>query len=238
MSDHSYNHPVADTVSEAQFRVEELAARADVGVDTVRYYQAQGLLDRPQRHGRLAMYGDAHLARLGEIRSLADRGFTLAQIGQLDGPSVDPVLAHLVARTATDPALDDAELARRSGLHPTLVRSVADLGLLGSDTDGDNRSHPPDSVGVLTAIARVIDAGVPVEQLGELAVRHAQHVEQLVDDIIELYRVHRRATDREGLADDVDELVPLVAAMVGAHFESVLVSRALRQIDEDGEGRP
>ena len=53
-----------------EFRVEELAARSGVRVDTLRFYQARGLLPAPERVGRVAVYGDEHLARVRRIKEL------------------------------------------------------------------------------------------------------------------------------------------------------------------------
>ena len=41
-----------------EMRVEQLSARAEVSVDTIRYYQSKGLLDPPRREGRIAWYGE------------------------------------------------------------------------------------------------------------------------------------------------------------------------------------
>jgi DNA-binding transcriptional MerR regulator len=41
-------------------RVEQLAAAADTSVDTIRYYQARGLLPAPTRKGRVAWYSQDH----------------------------------------------------------------------------------------------------------------------------------------------------------------------------------
>jgi len=65
-----------------RYRVDELAARCDVSVDTVRYYQTKGLLHRPGHEGRAAWYDDSHVERLTQIRDLKDRGFTLAMIAR------------------------------------------------------------------------------------------------------------------------------------------------------------
>ena len=69
----------------ARYRVEELAEASGVAVDTVRYYQRRKLLAPPLRDGRVAIYDKTHLERIREIRALAERGFTLAQIKDLDG---------------------------------------------------------------------------------------------------------------------------------------------------------
>lgn len=83
-------------------RVEQLAARSGVSVDTIRYYQNKGLLDPPRREGRVAWYGEAHQARLERIRALQQRGFTLATIARLVSGELD--------------AADEALLAELSGV--------------------------------------------------------------------------------------------------------------------------
>lgn len=61
-----------------------LAALAEVGVETVRYYQRRGLLPEPRRPlGQVRRYGDDELGRLRFIRRAQAMGFTLAEVGQL-----------------------------------------------------------------------------------------------------------------------------------------------------------
>ena len=84
-----------------EFRVEELAARSGVRVDTLRFYQARGLLPAPERVGRVAVYGDEHLARVRRIKELQQQGFTLAQIHKvLERPAGEApeLLAALVEK--------------------------------------------------------------------------------------------------------------------------------------------
>src|SRR5436305_8835005 len=75
--------------SSPELRVEELAGRADVSVDTIRFYQKRRLLPPPQRRGRIAWYGPEHVERLARIKELQRRGVSLAVIrrnvtGELD----------------------------------------------------------------------------------------------------------------------------------------------------------
>jgi DNA-binding transcriptional MerR regulator len=63
--------------------VEELAARAGLPVRTIREYQTMRVLDPPERRGRVAFYGDAHLQRLALIARLQERGYSLAGIRDL-----------------------------------------------------------------------------------------------------------------------------------------------------------
>src|SRR5687767_14495833 len=100
-----------------EYRVEELASRAAVSVDTIRFYQGQGLLPLPERRGRLAWYRESHLERLTAIRELRAKGLTLSAIrrvvdGELSG--ADLGLAQAVAGEAGGERLTLADLAART----------------------------------------------------------------------------------------------------------------------------
>ena len=66
----------------------QLANAADVGVETVRFYQRRGLMPMPPRGEGYRLYGDEDLKRLNFIRSAQRAGFTLAQITELT--ALDP----------------------------------------------------------------------------------------------------------------------------------------------------
>jgi DNA-binding transcriptional MerR regulator len=55
----------------------------EVNPRTVRLYATQGLIDRPGKEGRHAVYGRRHLLQLLLIRNLARRGLSLAAIAPL-----------------------------------------------------------------------------------------------------------------------------------------------------------
>src|SRR5213079_2147316 len=69
--------------SSPELRVEDLAGRADVSVDTIRFYQKRRLLPPPERRGRIAWYGTEHVERLARIKDLQRRGFSLAVIRRI-----------------------------------------------------------------------------------------------------------------------------------------------------------
>jgi len=61
-----------------------LAKAANVGVETVRYYQRRGLLPEPARPpGEIRRYSEEDVKRLRFIRSAQAAGFTLKEIGEL-----------------------------------------------------------------------------------------------------------------------------------------------------------
>ena len=66
------------------FSIGDLARRTGVKVPTIRYYEARGLLEAPQRSaGNQRRYGQPELERLGFIRHARDLGFSLEAIAQL-----------------------------------------------------------------------------------------------------------------------------------------------------------
>src|SRR5947209_9241775 len=91
---------IAPRMIAMRMRVEELALAAEVSVDTIRYYQKQRLLPPPGRDGRLAFYGDEHLARIARVKELQRRGFTLAVIRRFLAGELDPADEPLAAAVA------------------------------------------------------------------------------------------------------------------------------------------
>ena len=72
------------------FTIGEVARRADVGIDTVRYYERNDLLPAPERRASgYRQYGEVDVQRLSFIRRAKDLGFTLAQIRELLALSTD-----------------------------------------------------------------------------------------------------------------------------------------------------
>jgi DNA-binding transcriptional MerR regulator len=77
--------------------VDQLGRQAELPVRTIREYQTLGLLPPPERRGRVGVYGASHVTRLGLIRRLQARGYSLAGIRDLleswrDGGDLGEVL--------------------------------------------------------------------------------------------------------------------------------------------------
>ncbi len=65
-------------------KIGEVARLSGVGIETIRYYERQGLLAEPQRRpSGYRQYDQTVIARLAFIRHAKDLGFTLAEIGEL-----------------------------------------------------------------------------------------------------------------------------------------------------------
>lgn len=72
------SYSLHDLIAEAEHQLgETISAR------TVRLYATEGLIDRPGKNGRCAVYGKRQLLQLLLIRSLAQRGLSLTAIAPL-----------------------------------------------------------------------------------------------------------------------------------------------------------
>ena len=73
-----------------QSTIGQVARRAGVGVETVRYYERRGLIEQPQRTSAFRVYPDDAVDRIRFIRHAKDLGFTLSEIGELLSLRVRP----------------------------------------------------------------------------------------------------------------------------------------------------
>jgi DNA-binding transcriptional MerR regulator len=226
-----------------QYRVEELAAAAGVRVDTVRFYQSRGLLPPPRRESRVAIYSDDHLTRLKSIRRYQSQGLPLAVIKRLLGSrrrSAADALLSAVADQSGEHLLSRAQVAAEVGVPEALVAAVESAGLLRSTTvDGEARYAAAD-VQLMRAGMELVAHGLPLDQLFQLAARHAKNIEEVTDAAIELFDRSVRGSaaeerDPEAVAATFRRLLPAVTTMVALHFQSTLVRRALHRLAERGE---
>ena len=65
-------------------QIGQLAQRADVAIDTVRYYERHGILPKAERQASgYRRYGEDDVARLRFVRRAKALGFTLVEIRDL-----------------------------------------------------------------------------------------------------------------------------------------------------------
>lgn len=221
-----------------EYRVEELAAESGVRVDTLRFYQARGLLPAPERVGRVAVYRDEHLARLRRIKELQQQGFTLAQIQQVleASTSGDPgLLAALVEERVGARTLSREELVAEAGVPDALIRAAESQGLLQAvEVDGDERFSEAD-LEMARAGKAILEIGFPLPAILEHSIEHAHNIEETCDRAIELFDEHVRksgpaANDDRAVTDAFRKLLPQVTRLVALHFERTLVNRALQRL--------
>jgi DNA-binding transcriptional MerR regulator len=232
-----------------RYRVDELASRAGVSVDTVRFYQARGLLPQPERAGRVAWYDDSHLDTLQRIRDLKEKGFTLASIGRLLAGDLDAADQALVAALETPPGgttgadgfltLDD--LAARTGVSPALLQAIEREGLLVPRRTEDGPLYTSDDAAAVTAGLQLLEAGLPLGELLALARDHDAAMRPVAERAVDLFVRFVRDPIRGGapseeeaaqrLTEAFAKMLPATGALVGSHFRRLLIAEAQRRLE-------
>jgi DNA-binding transcriptional MerR regulator len=203
-----------------EMRVEQLSVESGVPVDTIRYYQSKGLLDPPRREGRVAWYQDDHLHRLARIRSLQQRGFTLAAIVRLVNGDLDAADEALVgelsgagrlpreereeraegAAPTTEPApravetdvFTLSELAVETGVPLALLKAVEAEGLLIPRRIGGRERYTAEDVAASRAGLLLLEWGIPLSSLLDLARRHNEATRIVAEEAVALFSTHVR----------------------------------------------
>jgi DNA-binding transcriptional MerR regulator len=233
-----------------EYDVQELAAAAGLSVDTIRYYQARGLLAPPARRGRRAVYGEAHRRRLARIREFSERGYSLRSIAELVAESGPEVRSDVRLKAALREGQPPARYTRKQfaatlGVPQALLLAVEQTGLAVPQhgPDGEPRYTDADLAAARGALT-LLERGLPLAELLELAVRHHRTVAETVERAIDLFDeyVRKRAAGRDReepdkVAEAYREIMPVVTALVAHHFQRVLVNRALERLHASGERR-
>ncbi|MBM7365512.1 MerR family transcriptional regulator [Gordonia hydrophobica] len=157
-----------------EYRIDDLARAAGTTTRNVRGYQDRGLIPRPVRRGRIAIYGDEHLAKLRVINDLLARGFTMTHIGEFftrvqtgDDIAESLGLREAVSRpwsqTATETVSADALFDRLNTSDPQLLGMLEEFGLI--EPIGDDESpaqYEIKDVETIEAYQRLMQIGVPL----------------------------------------------------------------------------
>jgi len=101
-------------------KIGDIAKRSGLKIETVRFYESEGLIDPPLRSGgNYRLYDQSHLNRLSFVKRSRDLGFTLDQVRDLlrlaDNPrgscaEVDAMAVQQIA--AIDRKLADLQTLR------------------------------------------------------------------------------------------------------------------------------
>ncbi len=115
-----------------QMTIGQVARRAGVGVETVRFYERQGLLEEPaRRESGYRQYAADAVGRLRFIRRAKDLGFTLKEIKELIALGQDPDATRADVRRKAEDKIADIEARVRD-----LLRIKGALQALTSACDG------------------------------------------------------------------------------------------------------
>ena len=170
-------------MAESAWKIDELAQRAGLTVDTIRYYAREGLLRPPVKQGRHRLYGPDHLERLDRIRELQAQRFSLAAIRAI--VDVDrPGLEGLFGAAGRGYSLE--ELVERSGVDEQLVAGLREVGLLPDPAEFGGQSYDETDLGLLRAVAELRSIGMTPEILLALGRIYVDHFSALQRDVLDM----------------------------------------------------
>ena len=219
----------------SEYRLDELARRADVASTTVRLYQSKGLLAPPRLDGRTGWYDDSHLSRLRLIARLQHEGYSLAGIANLleqweQGRSLDAVIgveAELDALLGEVHAivLTPAELLERfpaDTMSPDMMQRAAALGLVQPAADGRLRVADRRFLETGSALVRLgLPAAVLLDEWGALVA----HTDDIASRFVNVFEQHLAPEDwRQDLDTDQARDLALVLARLQASARQIVAA--------------
>lgn len=178
-----------------EYRIDDLARRAGTTARNVRVYQESGLLPRPHRRGRVAIYTDRHLRQLEAIIRLLGEGFTVKHIlrfltGLQRGQDLAQVLdladlGELVTEPWSRPVtatVSRAELESRLGTldAATLARLLADRII--EETEETDRFRVRDQR-VIEDFATLIARGMPLATILQTTAAVDAHLDEAAREL-------------------------------------------------------
>jgi MerR family copper efflux transcriptional regulator len=137
----------------------QVARRAGVGVETVRFYEREGLLEEPYRQASgYRQYDEDVVARLRFIRRAKGPGFSLKEIAELFALRDDPDATRADVRRRAEAKVADIEAKSRD-----LQRMREALLILTAACDGHG---PVSGCPILEALDQANSDGRPAEAEG------------------------------------------------------------------------
>lgn len=236
-----------------KYRVDELAARCGISVDTVRFYQTKGLLPPPERKSRVAWYTGEHLERLRKVRDLKRKGFTLISIRRLLDGELDKADEALVEALAgpvpgeeepNEEFLTVEELAERIGVSPALIHAIERENLLVPRMHDGEPQYTSADAAAASAGLTLLETGLPLSELLALAREHDQSARRTAERAVDMFDEYVRGPIRDSSASDEEaalklveafrKMLPATVALVAHHFRRVLLATAQERIEKVG----
>jgi DNA-binding transcriptional MerR regulator len=196
-NDETADHAVLQDTEPIGLTLEELAEATGVPPRTIRYYQAEKLLQKPERDrddARVARYGPEHVERLRLVGELRDRGLKL--------PAIRTLVNEGDASTRVADWLGlDASLRGSWGEGTPRLVDRDELAELLADTPPGTQGHLEDagllvrqgtswlipSPNLLDLCLRLVRDGVRIDLVVEAGEILQKHLRKAADELIELF---------------------------------------------------
>jgi DNA-binding transcriptional MerR regulator len=223
-------------VEDTDWRIDELAHRSGVAVDTIRFYQREGLLAPAPRRGRAGMYGPGHLRQLERIRDLQARHFSLGAIKALSEEGRLGLVDTLFASGSG--SYDRDQLVAESGLADAFVTSLQEVGLLDPPFEHGRDTYDNTDLQVLHALRGLLELGMPDAMVLLLAKLYVEHFDAMQNDVLAVFTGDRGDIPREQVDDfraraasEIAGILPLVETILNHVHHRAVQRMTLRSID-------
>ncbi len=203
---------MVETGTHDSWRIDELAQRSGVSVDTIRFYQREGLVQSGQRSGRAAVYGPRHLRQLERIRDLQARHFSLGAIKALSDEGRLSLVEALFSGGSRSYTRE--QLAEESGLSPEIIGQLEKAGLPASPTQLGSDSYEPLDIQVLQAVRGLIDLGMPESTVVALVSIYTSHFNAMQRDVVAVFS--DEGAEGRGLTPEMKEFQQRAPQEIGS----------------------
>jgi len=172
--------------AEPRLRIDDLAHESGLTVDTIRYYQREGLLPPGEREGRHRVYGPDHLRRLTRIKELQARRFSIAAIRAFVSGD-ERRLEGVFADEGEGVQYGYPELLERSGIDPEFAEALRDAGVLRDPQVFGRVTYDGDDLEMLRAMAELHRIGIPAKVLCEFGRIYSEGVEAIQLQVVDVF---------------------------------------------------
>jgi DNA-binding transcriptional MerR regulator len=230
-------------MSEACWRIDELAQRAGLTVDTIRYYAREGLLVPPTKQGRHRLYDAEHLERLDRIRELQGQRFSLAAIRAIveaKSPGIEGLF------TTGDRGYSLAELVERSGVDEQLVEGLREVGLLPDPSEFGGETYDDTDLALLRAVAELRTIGMTPEILLALGRIYVDRFAEMQQDVLDMlsgkdhsaWDAEEIVSVQQQLTANAQRLVPAINQLLNYVHQRTLQRMTLEAVREGERSTP
>jgi DNA-binding transcriptional MerR regulator len=232
----------SESKSQAEYTIDQLAARTGVPSRTIRFYQAKGVLPPPTRRGRVAFYDDSHAERLKVVSELQDKGLRLRAIRdfiltpEADGDSVQQWLGigQRIDRVVADHPriMSEQELLEMLGdAPPGTLALLRRHGGIRPEGHGMQQRYVVDSPALLRIAVQLDQAGISYETTLKFHEILAKHLSRAADEVVEQALKHLgkgfgRSAKPEDIARAIECLDP---DQPGGKATHVIFAREIRR---------
>lgn len=237
-----------------RYSLDELAAAAGVPPRTIRFYQASGLLPKPRREGRAAVYNDEHRQRLDLVADLRARGLKLDAIRDMvDAGSLGkaPVVALLGPDAASERWLTEASrtfdatgLAEFLGeANLDLLSDLVEAGYLAKVQTSDGWRYQADDLPLLRGALQLAELGTDVSLSAAGRDLMRERIRAMAEELVRMWLAEAgRAYAGEGTVEELAlslDRVRAIAWQSAAHITAQEIERAVSAADGlPGGGEP